>query len=45
MDFSIVVPLSETAAQGAWKTSPLEGVKAYILNEGDRKSTLTGETR
>lgn len=42
MDFSIIVPLGEKAADGAWKNSPLEAVKAYILNEGERKKALTG---
>lgn len=41
MDFSIVVPLSRKASDGAWKTSRLEGVKEYILGEGERRSVLT----
>ena len=42
MDFSIVVPLARKAVEGAWKASRLEKVREYILNEGDRRRTLTG---
>lgn len=32
MDLSIVVPFAEKANDGAWKQSPLESVKQYILS-------------
>ena len=33
MDFSIIVPFAATAEEGAWKRSPLEKVKRYILRQ------------
>lgn len=33
MDFHIIAPFAATAAQGAWKKSTLEKVKAYILRQ------------
>ena len=33
MDFHIIVPFAETAELGAWKRSPLEKVKQYILRQ------------
>ncbi len=35
MDFRIIAPFAATAAQGAWKKSRLEKVKAYILRQLD----------
>lgn len=43
MDFSVVVPLSRRAGEGAWKQSRLEDVKQYILGTGERKTALTEE--
>lgn len=45
MDFSVVVPLGAKAAEGVWKTSPLEEVREYILNEGERRRLLKGEEK
>ena len=33
MDFSLIVPLSRRAEEGAWRQSRLEQVKAYILRQ------------
>ena len=33
MDFTIIVPFAATAEEGAWKRSPLEKVKRYILRQ------------
>ena len=33
LDFQIICPLAETAADGAWQASALEGVKRYILEQ------------
>ncbi len=33
MDFHIIAPFAATAAEGAWKRSSLEKVKAYILRQ------------
>jgi len=33
MDFSVIVPFSKQAEEGAWKKSKLEKVKAYILRQ------------
>lgn len=33
MDFQVILPFAEAAAEGAWKHSKLEGVKQYILRQ------------